>query len=153
MTKKNEKKTIKRKYTPIHPEKYKGDPTQIISRSSWEYFFMRYCDHSSDIIEWSSEEFYIPYVCLTDKKWHRYFPDFRIKFKNGSTYIIEIKPAKETQKPQLNGKRVTKSFLYEVFTFQKNASKWAAAKKYAEGKGWEFVVWTEMHLKKLGMCE
>ena len=52
-------KTLKGKYTPKNPIKYKGDPTNIIYRSSWELKFMKWCDLREDVIEWQSEEFSI----------------------------------------------------------------------------------------------
>ena len=55
------------KFTPRFPRKYKGDPTNIIYRSSWEYKFMVWADTSTSVQEWASEEIAIPYispVCL-----------------------------------------------------------------------------------------
>ena len=50
------------KYRPSFPRKYKGDPTNIIYRSSWEYKFMKWCDITPSIEEWGSEEIIIPYI-------------------------------------------------------------------------------------------
>jgi hypothetical protein len=33
----------KRKFTPTNPQKYSGDPTNIIMRSSWETKFANWC--------------------------------------------------------------------------------------------------------------
>ena len=38
------KMAVKNKYRPYNPEKYKGDPTNIIFRSSWEKIVFKYCD-------------------------------------------------------------------------------------------------------------
>ena len=70
--------SIKSKYKPSHPRKYKGNAENIICRSSWERKFCRYCDLNENILEWGSEEFYIPYVSPVDRKVHKYFPDFII---------------------------------------------------------------------------
>jgi len=48
------------RFNPRNPEKYKGDFRNIIYRSSWEVEFMRYCDRNPNILEWGSEEFFIP---------------------------------------------------------------------------------------------
>ena len=73
--------SIKSKYQPSYPRKYKGDPNNIICRSSWERKFCRWCDLNESILEWGSEEFWIPYLSPVDNKVHRYFPDFIIKVK------------------------------------------------------------------------
>ena len=52
---------MKGRYKPINPNKYQGDPTNIIYRSSWELKFMRFCDLRDDVVQWQSEESY--------KKW------------------------------------------------------------------------------------
>ena len=48
------------KFTPRFPRKYKGDPTNIIYRSSWEYKFMVWADTSTSVQEWAREEIAIP---------------------------------------------------------------------------------------------
>jgi len=74
--------SYKGRFKPRNPNKYKGNPDNIIYRSLWELKLMRYLDHHTDVLEWASEEFYIPYVSPIDKRVHRYFPDFWIKKKN-----------------------------------------------------------------------
>ena len=74
--------TYKGKYRPSHPEKYKGNPMNIVYRSLWERKFMVYCDKNRNILEWWSEEIAIPYRSPIDRRVHRYFPDFYIKVKN-----------------------------------------------------------------------
>lgn len=139
----------KRKYTPIHPEKYAGDPTNIIMRSSWETKFAIWCDHNPSIVQWVSEEIVIPYICPTDNKAHRYFVDFVIKVKERSgavkTYLVEIKPDAQTR-PPIRPSRTTKRYLIEVMTWGKNEAKWKAASEYARRRGWEFKVLTEYDL-------
>jgi hypothetical protein len=65
-------------FKPKNPRKYKGDPTEIMYRSSWERRFMNYCDLKDSITEWSSETTVVPYVFQGDGRKHRYFIDFRI---------------------------------------------------------------------------
>ena len=64
--------SYKGKYKPRFPKKYKGNPTNIIYRSSWELKFMRYCDSNQNILEWGSEEFCLPYKSPLDNRIHRY---------------------------------------------------------------------------------
>lgn len=77
---KTKQKFIQGLYKPRHPEKYKGDVSNIVYRSSWELQFMNFCDSSPAVIEWSSEEIAIPYVKPTDNKVHHYFLDFWMKY-------------------------------------------------------------------------
>ena len=135
----------KRKYTPIFPEKYAGDPTNIIMRSSWETMFASWCDKNPSVVKWSSEETIIPYRCPTDNDIHRYFVDFKITVNTGKTYLVEVKPYKQTQLPEYPGKR-TQRYLMESLTFMKNQAKWEAATNYAKDRGWEFKIITEHEL-------
>lgn len=139
----------KRKYTPINPGKYTGDPTNIIMRSSWETKFALWCDKNPSVIKWNSEETIVPYVCPTDNKWHRYFIDFKIQIKdkkgNLKTYLVEIKPDKQTRPPEVPSRK-TKRFLLEAATYIKNEAKWKAATNFAKDRGWEFIIITEHHL-------
>jgi hypothetical protein len=135
----------KRIYKPIFPEKYTGDPTNIIMRSSWETMFAGWCDKNPSIVKWSSEETIVPYRCPTDDKIHRYFVDFKITLSNGKTYLVEVKPAKQTVPPQFPGKR-TQRYLTESLAFIKNQAKWEAAKNYCKDRGWEFKIITEHEL-------
>jgi hypothetical protein len=135
----------KRIYKPIFPEKYAGDPTNIIMRSSWETMFAGWCDKNPSIVKWSSEETIVPYRCPTDDKIHRYFVDFKITLSNGKTYLVEVKPAKQTVAPQFPGKR-TQRYLTESLAFIKNQAKWEAAKNYCKDRGWEFKIITEHEL-------
>ena len=92
------------KFKPKNYKKYKGDPTKIYYRSLWERRFMMYCDNNPNITEWNSEEIVIPYISPVDKRVHRYFPDFYIKYvtAEGKTIreIIEVKPKKQLKPPK-----------------------------------------------------
>ena len=137
----------KRKFIPIFPEKYTGDPTNIIMRSSWETRFASWCDKNPSVLKWSSEETVIPYRCPTDSRIHRYFVDFKITVSTGKTYIVEVKPAAQTQPPIYPG-RQTQRYITESLTFIKNKAKWEAAIEFAKDRGWEFKIITE---KELGL--
>jgi hypothetical protein len=135
----------KRKFIPIFPEKYTGDPTNIIMRSSWETRFASWCDKNPSVLKWSSEETIIPYKCPTDNRIHRYFVDFKITVTTGRTYLVEVKPKTQTQPPIYPGKR-TQRYLQESLAFIKNQAKWQAANEFAKDRGWEFKIITEHEL-------
>lgn len=107
---------------------------------------MKRFDENPDIIEWSSEETIVPYISPLDRRRHRYFPDFLIKTRqaDGSTktFMIEVKPKKETIEPKPQ-KRKTRKYITEVTTWAKNQAKWAAAEEYCLDRGWEFMKMTE----------
>lgn len=138
------------KFRPSNYLKYKGDPTNIIYRSLWELKFMNYCDKNENILEWGSEEFFIPYRSPKDNKIRRYFPDFYIKFKERTgkikRMVVEIKPYKQTQEPNRNPKKKTKNWMNEVVTYGVNQAKWKAAKEFCEDRQWEFKILTEHEL-------
>ena len=138
------------KYKPAYPRKYKGNPTNIIYRSLWERKFMVYCDLNENILEWGSEEMVIPYKSPVDNRWHRYFPDFYIKYRDNSggirRSVIEIKPKKFCMAPKVQQKK-TKKYIYEVTEYAKNMAKWEAAKEFCEDRRYEFRVLTEDELK------
>ena len=137
------------RFTPKNPQKYVGDPKNIIYRSSWECKLMSHFDNADYIISWASEEIAIPYKSPVDGKWHRYFPDFIVKSrtKDGKlkTLMIEVKPLKQTKPPEKR-KRITKQYINEVATYGVNESKWKAAIEYCKDRGWEFQIMTEKEL-------
>lgn len=143
----------KGRYKIKNIEKYVGDPSLITYRSSWERALMHFCDTSPKVTKWGSEVCAIPYVCQTDGKIHTYYIDFVIKFKNIKQWLlIEVKPAKETKPPRENKKANNKfRFFKESFKWKKNSSKWDAAVIYAGKKNMKFEVWTENHLRGMGL--
>lgn len=136
-------------FKPKNPEKYRGNPTNIIYRSSWELKFMFYLDKHPDVIEWGSEELIIPYRSPIDNRVHRYYPDFYIKQKNKDgvveVIIAEIKPKHQTQEPKKKTK-ITKSYINEVKTWGINTSKWKAAEEFCKDRKWKFKIITENEL-------
>jgi hypothetical protein len=136
-------------FKPKNPQKYNGDPTNIIYRSSWELKYMMYLDSHENVLNWSSEEVIVPYRSPIDNKVHRYFPDFVVKIRNTAgmieTIMVEIKPYDQTKPPKAQTKK-TKRYINEVYTWGINSAKWESAKKYCENKGWKFVVLTENEL-------
>ena len=138
------------KYKVKNRSKYKGNADEVVFRSLWEAKTFNWCDTSTQVKNWVSEEVVIPYFYEVDKKYHRYFMDLKITFQNGSTILVEIKPKKETSPPEFRGKR-TKRYLTEGMTYVKNMNKWAAAQNYAADRGWGFEIWTEDNLKSMGI--
>ena len=138
------------RFHPQHPEKYKGDSRNIVYRSSWELKFMRYCDRNDKIMEWGSEEFFIPYLDPTSNKVRRYFPDFIVKIQESvgitKTYLIEVKPKRQTLAPkETKGKR-KRTYINEVLMYNKNLAKWKAAQEWCDDRRIEFKIITEEEL-------
>ena len=121
---------IKGKYVPKNKDKFLSKRTPIY-RSMWERRFMIYCDKSENILEWDSESIHIPYISPKDDRWHNYYPDFYIKYKDKHdsiiNAIIEIKPSFQT--------------LWDV-----NDAKWKACQKYCDENNMDFKVLTEKEL-------
>jgi hypothetical protein len=140
------------RFTPKHPEKYKGDPTNIIYRSSYEIRFMKWADLSEHVLAWNSEEVVIPYIHPKDGRAHRYFVDFMIQVRTKSgeikRFLVEVKPFVFTQEPVVP-KRKTKRFLTEVIQYAVNQAKWKAARSYAADRGISFIIITERDLGTL----
>jgi hypothetical protein len=143
----------KGRFLPKNPQKYKGDPSNIIYRSRWELLLMSHLDDHPDVIQWSSEEFFIPYKSPVDGKWHRYFPDFYVKKKTPQNKIeveiIEVKPAVQTVPPVIKETKTQKPsrrYINEVMTWGINSAKWKAARDYCQNRGWTFRIFTEKEL-------
>lgn len=137
------------KFKPNNPSKYKGNPNNIIYRSSWEFKFLRELDSDPNVIEYSSEELAIPYISPKDNRIHRYFPDMIVKKivnDKVKTYMYEIKPKQQTKAPTKTKNKKRKTFISEAFTYAINQRKWEAAENYCISRGWEFKILTEDHL-------
>lgn len=138
----------KGKFRPKNPQKYRGDANNVIYRSTWEIKVMGYLDENPNVVWWASEELPIPYYSPIDKKKHRYFPDFIAQMRKSDgklmTYVIEVKPERQTKPP--TQKRKTKTFLQEAITYEVNKAKWIAATEFCKDHGWEFLILTEKHL-------
>jgi len=141
--------SIKSRYKPTNPQKYTGNPNNIICRSSWERKFCQWCDRKDNVISWASEEISIPYVSPKDNRIHRYYPDFLIKVKEYNnkiqTYVVEVKPKKQTLPPKPR-KRITKSYIYECTTYAVNQAKWKAANEFCKDNRINFKIVTEDEL-------
>ena len=142
-------KSYKGYFKPKNSKKYKGNPTNIIYRSSWELKLMMRLDEDPNIISWGSEEIVIPYRSPLDNKIHRYFVDFIVTKINKQgikeTVLIEVKPAKQTKPPKVQ-KNITRKYITEVKTWGVNEAKWKAAKEYCDDRKWKFYIFTEKEL-------
>jgi len=142
-------KTYSGKFKPKNPNKYKGDPTNIVYRSSWELKYMFALDNDSSVVQWGSEEIIIPYRSPIDGKVHRYFVDFVVTKINSAgikeTFLVEVKPMVQTKPPKQPIKK-TKRYINEVFVWGVNEAKWKAASEYCKDRNWKFVIMTEVEL-------
>jgi isopentenyldiphosphate isomerase len=140
----------KTKYKPENPHKYVGNVDNIVCRSNWERKFCKYLDKNENIIRWCSEELKIPYYSTIDKQIHHYYPDFLFeaakKDSTVETFVVEIKPNKQTKKP--TPKKNKRAYLNECITFEINTCKWKAAEEYCFKNGWKFKILTEETLFK-----
>ena len=137
------------KFVARNPKKYKGDPNNIIYRSLWELKPMKYLDSHTQIVNWSSEEFCIPYRSPIDRRMHRYFPDFWVEKENGEQLVIEVKP-KQHLVPPKKGKRQTVKYLREMRTFAVNQRKFEVAEEFCNNRGMKFMIMTQDDLGVIG---
>lgn len=137
-------------YTPKYPDKYMGDLSKIVYRSSWELECFRFFDNNMNIIRWGSEPCAIPYMKPTDKnKLHKYYPDFYVEYINKDKEvikeIIEVKPKKQMSQSTAKSH---KTRLTENLTYAINIAKWTAAKKWCEDRNITFKILNETQLFK-----
>lgn len=141
----------KGKFIPQNPNKYIGNPREIVYRSSWELRCMKYFDQNPNVIKWASEEVVVKYQDPFQlNKIRRYFPDFIIEVRTSDkllqTYMVEVKPYKETKPPEKRTKK-TPRYLREVATWRVNKAKWQAAEHFCAQNGWQFII---LHEKNAG---
>lgn len=131
------------RYKPINRDKILGDPDKITYRSSWEFDLMRRFDTSPSILKWGSEVEgqHVWYRSPIDGQKHRYFCDFIVVTKEGVS-LVEVKPYAQCFEPKKQGKKKAR-YITEVKTYLVNQAKWAAAREYANARGWVFKVVTE----------
>lgn len=140
------------RYKPIFPKKYRGNLTNIVFRSSWEYRVMKYLDQSEKIMAWNSEEVVIPYRDPWTDRPRRYFIDFWIAVKSSGgvkEYLVEVKPYKQTIPPippKINNVKALKRYDREKNVYIRNQTKWKAAMRACEAMGHSFIILTEREL-------
>ncbi len=133
-------------YTLKHPEKYMGDPTKVVYRSSWELNLHTFFDNNTRVVKWGSEIVKIPYIKPTDGRIHTYYPDYYVEYVKPTGEIvcelIELKPMAQTKQPRTKGKQN----LYENLTYVVNIAKWAAAQQWCAQRNIEWRIVTEKQL-------
>lgn len=132
------------RYRPVNYPKF-GE-VSCIYRSSYELQFLKWCDNNPKIVDVKYEKVVIPYRCKTDNKLHRYYVDCRITMREKAgdkTYLIEIKPFKQTLKPTITKRKKKQTIIYEHLSYVKNLSKWDAAKQYCASRGFRWCILTE----------
>ena len=130
-------------------DKYKGK-LPCVYRSSLELKVMRWFDNNSNVLTWGSESVVIPYQSPLDGRVHRYFVDFVVALKerdgNIKKLLIEIKPYKQTLRPEATRNKKVKTMIYEQTEWAKNQAKWSAAEQYAIKNNFKFLILTERHI-------
>ena len=142
-------------FRPKNPQKYRGNPTNIVYRSRWELLVMSRFDVDPNVIWWSSEETVIPYRSPVDNRIHRYYVDFTARLNTGNgktkTVLVEVKPYAQTIPPTIQeSKKKSKRYINEVMTWGVNSAKWKAAREYCKDRGYEFIIMTEKNLPVKG---
>jgi hypothetical protein len=99
---------------------------------------------------WSSESISIKYFNPLDEKYHTYYPDYLVKLRDGTTFLVEVKPKAQLIKPT-EPKRLTpksiKSYKWAYNTWMTNMVKKEAADSFAKARGWKYMIVTEDFFK------
>lgn len=136
-------------FVPKNPEKCMNTGT-IYFRSSWEKHVCSYLDQNPKVLKWGSEILQIPYQSSVKGRMARYFPDYLVtildKDGNEKTFIIEVKPLHETQKPKKGKNQKQSTYDQQTLTYITNLQKWEAAQKYAAERSWGFKILTEREI-------
>lgn len=131
-------------FYPKNKHKFIGE--YAIYRSGLELKYFQFLDNNPKCIKWNSEGVKIPYFWEGDNKWHTYYIDLAASFKKENkieTFLIEIKPYRQTIEPEATKRKRKKTLLTEQITFSQNQSKWKAASEFASKNGLKFIILTE----------
>jgi TnsA endonuclease N terminal len=102
-------------------------------RSGWEEKVMVHLDGDPEVETWTYEQTVIPYVSnIRTKKVRKYYPDFLVKYRDGRTEVIEVKPKRKL----------------EQLTVRKKAD---SARTWCSDHGYVYRILTEIELKDLGL--
>jgi hypothetical protein len=166
-------RTLQGYYKVQNKQKYVGDPSLVVYRSSWEMKFCRWCDYSPSILRWSSEPLSIPYydrISNLEKnkkerldnnnprnwKIRNYHTDFWCEVQKGDEiekWFVEIKPEYELRKPvppPINSPlKKIKRFNTMAKNYLINESKFASLNEWAKKHDMKFYVFTEKTLAKI----
>jgi hypothetical protein len=141
----------------------------LVYRSSWEKTFMIWLDNKTDITRWGAECISIPYQKThyfgedLKIKTHTYYSDFYYEQTRPDgtkrRVVVEVKPLKEFNMvialqegrltvPDDNMKKL-KNFEYDLKMAYTNQQKWNTMIEWCKIKGYEFIIITEDHIKKM----
>lgn len=144
----------------------------VYYRSSWEKKIMVWLDLNKSISMWGAECMRIPYQLTHIEngdvkiKQHSYFPDFYYEMRDSEgvlkQVVVEVKPQKDYEDTilfekglfKIDEKKTLKQLRNLEYRFkmaQKNSEKWKTMIKWCEKKGYEFIIITEIHLKKFNV--
>jgi hypothetical protein len=170
-SKPNNKNYNQGNYVPENKEKVLKLNSEggLYYRSGLELKMMVWLDNKKEVIRWGAECIKVPYQLThyesngdINLKSHVYYPDFyyELLLSDGtiSKVISEVKPMKEyIDVIKLQEKKLTfpengtskglKNFEYTLKMAQKNNEKWQSMIKWADMKGWKFIIITEDHFK------
>lgn len=132
MTKKPRKRPRKKRYhTGVYVSTKTGQHCKY--RSGWELKYLVWLDSDPNVIDFGYEALKIPYVSnLRTGKLRNYLPDFFVKYFDGTSQVVEIKPKRKVMQA----------------TVQK---KLKAAEGWCKANGSTLVILTEVDLKALGL--
>tara|TARA_R110001606_G_scaffold355759_1_gene506778 strand:+ start:127 stop:564 length:438 start_codon:yes stop_codon:yes gene_type:complete len=133
-------------FVPQNLDKFIGE--RAVYRSGLELKFFRFCDMNPKVVRWGSENIKIPYHNPLTKRTHRYHIDNYVVIQEGekiTKYCVEIKPYSQTQRPKTKYRK-KQHLIYDQKQYVINQSKWAAARKYCDGRGYSFLILTEKEL-------
>lgn len=89
--------------------------TEIMYRSSFEYYYMQILENDKDVIAYVSEPLAIKYID-SDGMSRLYFPDILILYKDGGTELVEVKPKEMTKAQNVRRKaHAAKLFLNKYY--------------------------------------
>lgn len=140
-------------FNPNFPEKYLGDCSEIIYRSSWELKFFQFCDNTEGVISWGSESTPIKYWNPILKKESTYWIDCYMVTRSAANeiikWLIEVKPNKYLNPPNAPTKlteKATLNYARHAKAYVINDAKFRAAKVYAKKNNMRFGIITENFL-------
>lgn len=171
-------KVLQGYYNVSNKEKYQGDPSLVIYRSSWEFALCKWCDVSPSVKRWSSEPVQIKYYDRVSNlnetvklgldpnnpsnwKIRNYNVDFWVEIETSENvlerWFIEVKPAYQLEKPyppkQDAKLKDIKKYNKDLETYLINEAKFAAAKSYCSKINSKFYIFTEHVLEQLGILK
>lgn len=142
-------------YRVLNIDKYVGDLTKVIYRSSYEKTFYHSLDTDPIVILWCVEpqQLRIRYWNPVKRKWSYYYPDAFCVKKVGEQEIkclLEIKPKSKLNKPLQPNTRDSKkiaSFKRKMDEYNVIDAKRKAAVAFCKIRGFEYVFITERTVK------